>query len=119
MKPSAPVARRYAKALHGLAAEAGRAEAIADELSRFAGLLDGERELRDVLARPWVKAATKRSLVVAVADRLELSPLARNFLALVAQRRRFGLLVDGRFQLYWLPGVYAVVYILRGVAVPA
>ena len=32
---------------------------------------------------------------------------------------RFGLLVDGRFQLYWLPGVYAVVYILRGVAVPA
>ena len=94
MKPSGPVARRYAKALHALAGEAGRAEAVADELSRFAGLLDGERELREVLAWPWVKAATKRSLVVAVSDRLGLSPLARNFLALVAQRRRFGLLAD-------------------------
>ena len=39
MKPSGPVARRYAKALHALAGEAGRAEAVADELSRFAGLL--------------------------------------------------------------------------------
>jgi F-type H+-transporting ATPase subunit delta len=88
---SAPVARRYAKALYGLTREGGRLEATADELGRFAALLEAERELRDLLAWPWVKAVAKRAVVVAVADRLGLSPLTRNFLALVAQRRRLGL----------------------------
>ena len=50
--------------------------------------------LREVLLRPWVKAATKRSLVLEVTDRMELSRLTRNFLALVAQRRRLDLLAD-------------------------
>jgi F-type H+-transporting ATPase subunit delta len=94
VKASAPVARRYAKALFGLAREAGRLDATADELGRFAAVLGAERELRRVLSWPWVKAAAKRSLVVTVADRLELSPLARNFLALVAQRRRLPLLAE-------------------------
>jgi F-type H+-transporting ATPase subunit delta len=39
-----------------------------------------------------VKAATKRAIVLEVAERLWLSPLTRNFLALVAQRRRLDLL---------------------------
>jgi F-type H+-transporting ATPase subunit delta len=94
VRPSAPVARRYAKALYGLAREAGHPEPVADELERFAGLLESEHELREVLTWPWVKATAKRTLVVAVAERLELSPLTRRFLALVAQRRRLALLPD-------------------------
>lgn len=92
MKAAAPVARRYAKALHGLAAEARRAEAVAEELARFEQLLGAEAPLREALLRPWVKAATKRSIVLEIAGRLELSTLTRNFLALVAQRRRLDLL---------------------------
>ena len=88
MKQDAPVARRYARALHALAHEARRAEPVADELATFEQLLNGDRELRDALLRPWVKASTKRAIVLEVADRLGLSPLTRNFLALVAQRRR-------------------------------
>ncbi len=92
MKRDAAVARRYARALHALASEARRAEAVADELAAFDQLLSTERELREALLRPWVKAGTKRAIVLEVAGRLGLSPLTRNFLALVAQRRRLDIL---------------------------
>jgi F-type H+-transporting ATPase subunit delta len=92
VKRDAAVARRYARALHALASEAQRAEAVADELAGFDQLLGAERELRDALLRPWVKAATKRAIVLEVAGRLGVSPLTRNFLALVAQRRRLDVL---------------------------
>ena len=92
MKQDAAVARRYARALHALASEAGRAEAVTDELAAFDQLLAAEPELREALLRPWVKAGTKRGIVLEVAGRLGSSPLTRNFLALVAQRRRLDLL---------------------------
>ena len=92
MKQNAPVARRYARALHALASEARRAEPVTDELVAFEQLLATEQELREALLRPWVKAATKRAIVLEVAERRGLSPLTRNFLALVAQRRRLDIL---------------------------
>jgi F-type H+-transporting ATPase subunit delta len=92
VKRDAAVARRYARALHALASEARRAEAVADELAAFEQLLSTDRELRNALLRPWVKAATKRAVVLEVADRLGVSPLTRKFLALVAQRRRLDVL---------------------------
>ena len=92
MKRDAAVARRYARALHALASEARRAEAVADEIAAFDQLLSTERELREALLRPWVKASTKRGIVLEVAGRLGVSPLTRNFLALVAQRRRLDIL---------------------------
>jgi F-type H+-transporting ATPase subunit delta len=92
VKRDAAVARRYARALHALAREARRAEAVADELAGFEQLLSTERALRETLLRPWVKAATKRAIVLDVAGGLGVSPLTRNFLALVAQRRRLNVL---------------------------
>jgi F-type H+-transporting ATPase subunit delta len=94
MKRGAVVARRYAKALRALAADEGRLEPLAQELVRFERVMADEAALRDALLRPWVKAATKRLLVAAVAEQLGLSPLCRNFLGLIAQRRRLGLLSD-------------------------
>ncbi len=92
MKRAAAVARRYARALHALASKARRADAVAEELAGFEQLLGADRELRDALLRPWVKASTKRAIVLEVAGRLGVSPLTRNFLALVAQRRRLDVL---------------------------
>jgi F-type H+-transporting ATPase subunit delta len=94
MKARAAVARRYAKALWGLAHEQSRLEPVVQELQAFQRVLADEPQLRDAVLRPWVKAATKRAIVTAVAERLGLSPLTRNFLALVAQRRRLGLLPE-------------------------
>lgn len=92
MKRAAAVARRYARALHSLASEAQRADVVADELAKFEQALLTEPELRAALLRPWVKATTKRAIVLEVAGRLGVSPLTRNFLALVAQRRRLDVL---------------------------
>jgi F-type H+-transporting ATPase subunit delta len=94
VKRTAAVARRYARALHALASEARQAEAVADELAAFDRLLSAEPELGEALLRPWVKAGTKRAIVLEVAGRLGVAPLTRNFLALVAQRRRLGLLPE-------------------------
>jgi F-type H+-transporting ATPase subunit delta len=88
------VARRYAKALRVLAAEEARLEPVAQELVRFERVVADEPVLRDALRRPWVQAATKRALVATVAGHLGLSPLSRNFLGLVAQRRRLALLPE-------------------------
>lgn len=94
MRRDAAVARRYAKALRALAAESRRLEPVAEELARFERLLATEPTLRDALLRPWVKAATKRSVVNSITEHLELSALTRRFLALVAQRRRLTLLPE-------------------------
>lgn len=94
MRRGAAVARRYAKALQVLAAEESRLEPVAQELVRFERAMAEEAMLRDILLPPWVQAATKRAVVAAVAERLGLSPLCRNFLGLVAQRRRLSLLSD-------------------------
>jgi len=94
MRRGAAVARRYAKALGSLAAEEGRLGPLAQELVQFEHVMADEAVLRDLLLRPWVKPATKRTLVATVAERLGLSPLCRNFLGLVAQRRRLGLLPE-------------------------
>ena len=83
MKQDTGVARRYARALHALASEAQRGDPVADELTKFEQLLAAEPELRAALLRPWVKATTKRAIVLEVAGRLGVSPLTRNFLALV------------------------------------
>jgi F-type H+-transporting ATPase subunit delta len=96
VRRGAAVARRYAKALWELANQESRLEAVGQELLRFERVLAEEPELRSALLLPWSTAATKRDIVVAVSERLGLSTLARNFLALVAQRRRMALLADIR-----------------------
>ena len=94
MKRGTAIARRYAKALRALAAEESRLELVAQELVRFERAMADEAALRDVLLRPWVPAGAKRTIVAAVGERLGLSPLARNFLGLVAQRCRLELLPE-------------------------
>ncbi|HSE96525.1 MAG TPA: ATP synthase F1 subunit delta [Methylomirabilota bacterium] len=94
MRAEGAVARRYARALRDLAGESRQLDRVAEELAQFERLLAGEAELRTALLRPWVKAGAKRDIAAAVAERLGLSVLARNFLALVAQRRRLDLLPE-------------------------
>jgi F-type H+-transporting ATPase subunit delta len=94
MRAAGRVARRYARALRDLAGERRQLDRVAEELAQFERLLAAEAELRTALLRPWVKAGAKRAIAFAVAERLGLSALTRNFLALVAQRRRLDLLPE-------------------------
>jgi F-type H+-transporting ATPase subunit delta len=85
---AAGVARSYAKALFELARERDQLDAIGAELESLARLLEGEPALRAFFARPWIAATTKRNAAAELGTRLELSRLARDFLALVAAQGR-------------------------------
>jgi F-type H+-transporting ATPase subunit delta len=81
-------ARPYARALHDLARERGQVEAVQKELDAVVRAIAAAPELREVLTRPWVPATAKRNLAVEVAERLGVSALTRDFLALVARHGR-------------------------------
>jgi len=89
------VADRYAKALAdavlapGSKTEAPRALA---ELQGFERLLESSPDLRNVLLSPAVPMSRKRAVVDRFGQLMSLSPLVRNFLFVVVDRRRADLL---------------------------
>ena len=88
MKASPGVARSYAKALFELARERNQVDAIAGDLHAIKEQLATNADLRAFFARPWVASAAKRAAAAEIASRLGVSPLARDFLALVAAQGR-------------------------------
>ena len=88
MKASAGVGRSYAKALFELARERKQADVIGRELDSILDQFTRETTLHAFFARPWVAASVKRSAAAEIATRLGVSPLARDFLALVAAQGR-------------------------------
>ena len=88
MKAPLAAVKPYARALHELARERQQTDAIARDLQAMVDLLRQDAELRDFFGRPWVSVAAKREAAVAIAARLELSPLVRDFVGLVARAGR-------------------------------
>ena len=78
----------YASALHALAKERNQTEAVGRDLAAMVEVVARDPELRHVFARPWIATAAKRATAVEVATRLELSPLVRDFVGLVAKQGR-------------------------------
>lgn len=83
------VAEHYAQALLGVVAD-GKADATAlnRELGELAGLIAGSRELRLTMASPAVSLPQKQAVLEALAYRLGLSRIMRNFLAVATSRGR-------------------------------
>jgi F-type H+-transporting ATPase subunit delta len=88
VKASPAVAKSYAKAIFELARERNQAELVETELQRVVALVTEERELAAVLSRPWIAPAVRQRIAAEIGERLELSRLSRDFLALVAAQRR-------------------------------
>jgi F-type H+-transporting ATPase subunit delta len=92
--PSA-ISTRYAKALADAvlapASHTEPAQALT-ELRAFEQMVDSSPELRNVLLSPAVPTVRKRAVIARLAPAVPLSPLVRNFLFVVIDRRRGGLL---------------------------
>lgn len=88
MKTSPAVAKSYAKAIFELARERDQAEPVLAELERAAALMGEDGELAGVLGRPWIAPTVKRTLAEELGQRLEMSKLGRDVLALVAAQGR-------------------------------
>jgi F-type H+-transporting ATPase subunit delta len=87
-------ARSYAKALFELAKERQQLDVVARELASVVDLVVAEASLRQFLAQPGVSPAVKRAVAEDVAQRLGVTKLTRDFLALVADHGRGDQLVD-------------------------
>ena len=88
MRAQEGTARRYAKALHAAAAEAGAGEAAGREIAALLDVLQANHPAVDVLARPWIKPGDRRAAALALAQQAGCGTLVQAFVALVAERGR-------------------------------
>jgi F-type H+-transporting ATPase subunit delta len=99
-------ARAYAEVIvqHKLDADAAVAE-----IAQVAELIDGNRELRNVLENPAVPHLQKLHLLDALMKRMGSSKLLRNFLAVLIDNRRIGsigeVVEQFRQELDWIRGI--------------
>lgn len=86
--------RRYARALLDLAIEQNQLEKIERELADLGTMWRESRELRHVFENPAYGADQRKRIVLSLAERTGLSPLVRNTLLLLSDRRRTRFLGD-------------------------
>ncbi len=87
----AAVLNRYARAFAEVVVQRKLdADATVAELSQVAALVEGNRELRNVLQNPAVPHQQKLHLLDAIVKRMGSSKFLRNFLAVVIEHRRIG-----------------------------
>jgi F-type H+-transporting ATPase subunit delta len=82
------VARKYARAFLEIGLQAGNYDILGKEMATLADLLEENRELRTVLFSTVYPAATRKSIVRAIAEPLALSPSTLKFIDLLIDRER-------------------------------
>jgi F-type H+-transporting ATPase subunit delta len=81
-------AGRYSTALFELAREAGELDRAEADLNQLAEALETSPELNELIRNPVYTRAQQEKGMGAIADRMGLSPLVRNVVGLMAQKRR-------------------------------
>lgn len=88
------LAQRYARALADVAVEQKMSEEIRKELAGFVELTQASADLRNMLASPAVAREKKHAVIDALAKRLKCSTALRNFLFVLVDNRRTGMLAQ-------------------------
>jgi len=86
------VANRYARALADVVSRTGDYRSVLGELEDFAVAYRQSAELREVLTTPAVPLPQKHAVLEAILARLGMSPVVANFLRVLADNYRLGLL---------------------------
>ena len=86
------IARRYAKALLLIGKEDGGIDTYREELGRFAGLIEQEKGLQQVLVNPLYDAEARKRVLVKVMGELNLSQPMTTFLTFLFDKGRIGFL---------------------------
>jgi len=88
------IAQHYADALAEVAISENTAEKVRRELRDFLGLLRESAQLGVLLGSPAVSRANKHAVAQALVERMGASRTLRNFLFVVIDQRRMGLLPE-------------------------
>lgn len=86
--PASAIAQRYADALFDLARESGAIEPVERDVAALRKAIGASADFRKMLTSPVYDRDAQARAVSAIADKAGFSPLARNFLGLVAKNRR-------------------------------
>jgi F-type H+-transporting ATPase subunit delta len=82
------LAERYAAALFDLAGERRALDEVAADLRQLRGMLSDSADLLRLIRSPILSRGEQGKAIAVVAERAGLSPLVRDFLAIVARNRR-------------------------------
>jgi F-type H+-transporting ATPase subunit delta len=88
------LAQRYANALVDVAIEKNQAEQVKGELAAFAALVRESAPLRTSLSNPSISRAEKHAVIDRLVERMGASRTLRNYLFVIVDRRRAGLLLE-------------------------
>ena len=91
-KTSAALA--YAKALLELSSDQGSLEKTKTEMEQLGRMVKGSADLRQLFANPTVTDAERRTVIEDLVTRLGFQRTTRNFLMVLADKRRLALLGD-------------------------
>lgn len=94
MAANISIARRYAKALIDVAAEANQLDKVGAELQGFTKAFEESAELVDAFVNPAYDRNQKQKLLEALTAAMQLSPLVANVLQLLVQRNRLSVIPD-------------------------
>lgn len=82
------IARRYAKALVQLAAEAGMIDRFTQDLQTVDSLFAGSNELQAAFGNPAITADQKKQIMRELIGRLQCTELVSNFMLLLVDKNR-------------------------------
>lgn len=88
------LAERYAGALADVALENKQADQVKQELAAFSSLVRESADLHAFLANPAIARATKHAAIEQIVARMGASRTLRNYLFVIVDQRRAGLLVE-------------------------
>jgi F-type H+-transporting ATPase subunit delta len=91
---SSNIAKRYARAFFEIAGTEKRYQEFYGELWRFSAVLRENGSLGEFLANPIFAQPDKKAVVESVLEKIRVSPLTANFLKLLVDKRRIGILSD-------------------------
>ncbi|MEO8798014.1 MAG: ATP synthase F1 subunit delta [Polyangiaceae bacterium] len=86
------IARRYAKALMEIGVEQGNVDAVVAEVAAVAAAYESSEELQEALENPVFAHEAKHAVLAEIASHLGLSPMVKNTILFMADRRRMPVL---------------------------
>jgi F-type H+-transporting ATPase subunit delta len=91
---SSNIAKRYARAFFGIAREDGLYEKYYLELTLFSSIIKESKDLKELLLNPVFGQDEKRAVVDLLLKKIDVSNVTANFLRLLVDKRRIGILPD-------------------------
>lgn len=82
------IARRYAKALMLIGKEDDKAGIYRNELDGFSGLIAENRNLEQAICNPLYNAASRKNVLLAIIEKLDVSAVMKSFLLLLFDKGR-------------------------------